>query len=71
MNIKQFVASWKTSLTGFIVGAVWYLSTSGAQFPQNRNDVWHLVIGVLFAGFGLMTKDADRGASTKQTPESK
>lgn len=61
LSITAVLKSWKTSVTGFVLGAVWYLYSSGAQLPQNRSDVWHLAIGVCFAGFGLVAKDGDRG----------
>lgn len=58
--------NWKTTVGGFLLGAVTYLSTTGAQLPQNRSDVWHLVIACLFAGLGLVTKDANVTGGTVQ-----
>ncbi len=59
--------NWKTTLGGFLLGVVTYLSTTGAQLPQNRNDVWHLAIACLFAGLGLVTKDSNvTGGNVRQ-----
>jgi hypothetical protein len=59
--------NWKTSLGGILLGAVTYLSTTGAQIPQTKNDVWHLVIAALFAGLGLVAKDSNvTGGTVKQ-----
>ncbi len=71
MNWHQFIASWKTSVIGFMAGVVWYLYTSGAELPKTKDDAWHLVIGLLFAGFGFLSKDADKGATSAPTPTNK
>ena len=59
------MANWKTSVAGFVIGAVYYLKTSGAQIPQNKADFWNLLIGIAFAGLGLVAKDFDVTGGTK------
>jgi hypothetical protein len=59
--------NWKTSLIGGALGVLEYLSTTGAQIPQNPNDIWHLAIAALLAGLGLVAKDSQvTGGTIKQ-----
>lgn len=56
------VANLKTSVMGFVTGAVYYLYTTGAKFPQTKQEWWALAVGCAFFGFGLVAKDATTGS---------
>lgn len=61
------MTNWKTSLAAFVIGAIYYLKTTGAQIPQSKADLWNLAIGIAFSGFGLVAKDADVTGGTRST----
>lgn len=57
MTWKERLLSWKTSVTGFILGAAFYVYTTGLQLPTNKQETFYFVCAVLVAGCGLALPD--------------
>jgi len=54
--------NWKTTLFGAITGAATYLLMSGVKFPSNKEDFRAFAIGLLYAAWGAVQKDASVGS---------
>lgn len=51
-----------TTVIGVLLGAITYISQSGAVMPTTKADWGHLLMGALFAGLGIAAKDATTGS---------
>jgi hypothetical protein len=59
----SILASWKTSIIGFVGGAALYLFSTGAKLPENKQEWFTFGVAVTVAGLGLAAKDGDRGVA--------
>jgi len=60
--LKTMLTNWWTTVIGFITGVAYYLGNSGTTMPTNKQEWINLLIGLLLAGLGFVSKSATTGS---------
>lgn len=65
MNFNSIIGNWRTTLAGFIGGAIVYLNQAGLNLPSDKEGVKTALIGAAIAYLGAMAKDAKTGSKAE------
>jgi hypothetical protein len=61
-SLLVMFGNYKTTLGGFALGVLYYLSQLGPTLPKDNAGWLHLVVAAVMAGVGLAAKDATTGS---------